>query len=256
MSQKKKRSPYRIATVFILLTGILLVIISFYISSFLTILGVTLAAWGSILLYLRPTTQVPLTLLAASANPDDSTVERILTELNLTEKGIYLPPKNLQTVEQSLIFVPKNAQITLLPTSEETNGKFFLKENGVLLTPSGLSLSHLFEQELGITFARTTLENLQKTLPKLLTEDLELAETVVIKTENNLVTVDLTGNILNEICQQASNQPRTHMQTGCLLSSAIACALAKASGKPVVIKTETQNVEAKTTTIEYTLKGE
>jgi hydroxymethylpyrimidine/phosphomethylpyrimidine kinase len=69
--------------------------------------------------------------------------------------------------------------------------------------------------------------------------------------QGKTVTLEITSSILDEICRQTDSQPRTHKQVGCLLSSAIACALAKASGKPVTIQNETRNQETKTTQIEY-----
>lgn len=104
---KTPRSSINQIVVFVLLTlGILFTVLSgFYISSFLTILGLALIFWGVILLYITPNKHVPLILLDASF--DTSNIERILTETGLTLKGIYLPPKNLKDIESSLVFFPK-----------------------------------------------------------------------------------------------------------------------------------------------------
>ena len=80
---------------------------------------------------------------------------------------------------------------------------------------------------------------------------MELAENAEIQIQGNTVTLEITGSILNEICRQTDSQPKTHKQVGCLLSSAIVCALAKATGKPITIQNETRNQETKTTHIEY-----
>jgi hypothetical protein len=91
----------------------------------------------------------------------------------------------------------------------------------------------------------------QFNLPKLLVEGLELAEKAEIQIQGNAVTVEITGSLLDEICRQTDSQPKTHKQVGCLMSSAIACALAKTTGKPVTIQDETRNQETKITRIEY-----
>ena len=80
---------------------------------------------------------------------------------------------------------------------------------------------------------------------------MELAEKAEIQIQGNTVTVEITGSVLDEICRQTDSQPKTHKQVGCFLSSAIACALAKSTGKPVTIQNETRNQETKTTQIEY-----
>lgn len=80
---------------------------------------------------------------------------------------------------------------------------------------------------------------------------MELAESVEIQIQGNTVSVEVVGSVLDEVCRQTDSQPRTHRQVGCLLSSAIACTLAKATGKLVTIQNETRNQETETTHIEY-----
>src|SRR5271169_4154677 len=98
--------------------GIGLVIVSaFYVSSYLALVGTGIGFWAFILLYITPTKHVSLTLLNASANTNGSNIERILTEFDLTEKGVYLPPKNLKSIGASLIFIPQKAK-TQLPSPD------------------------------------------------------------------------------------------------------------------------------------------
>ena len=244
--------------VFAMLTpGVILVVLSaFYVSSFLAILGVAIIFWGAILLYITPSKHVPLTLLNASANSNASNIERILSEANLAEKGFYLPPKNLTNIESSLIFIPETPK-TPLPKPEEITEKLLPKrKDGVFLTPPGLALSQLFERQLGVSFTKTDLAHVQRVLPKLLIEGTELAEDAEIQIKNNTITIEITGSILAGVCQETNKNPKTHEQVGCLLSSAIACALAKATGKAITIQKETQSPNLKTTRIEYQIVEE
>ena len=220
-------------------------------SSFLAIFGVTIIFWSDIFLYITPSKHVPLTLLKASAEAAADNIERVLSELNLSEKGIYLPPNNLRNIDSSLVFIPKTPK-TMLPTPEETNEKQLTNQKtGAFVTPPGSALSRLFEEELGFSFTKTDLSQIQNKLPKLLVEGMDLAESAEIQILGNTLTLEITGSILDEICRQTDSQPKTHRQVGCLLSSAVACVLAKAAGKPVTIQNETRNQETKTTKIEY-----
>ena len=240
-----------------LFIGVLLVAVSaLLVSSFLAVVGIAVAFWAAILIYVTPVKQVPLTFLNAWFNPSSSNLERVMTEFDLTEKGIYLPPKNLKSIESSLIFIPETAK-TPLPKPDETIEQLYSKQkNGVFLTPPGLALSRIFEQELGISFAKTDIAHLQVTLPKVLIENLELAETAEIKTQGNTITVEMTDSILNETCYGTNDHSNIHTQVGCMLSSALACAFAKVIGKPVTIQNENQNKQTRTTTIIYQIKEE
>ncbi len=252
---KPKKSPYKMPAIAMLTLAIVLIIISaFNSSSFAAILGVTLAFWGIILLYISPVKHVPLTML--NATYDTSNIERLLTYMNITLKGVYLPPKNLPNIDSnividsSLVFIPETSQ-TIVPLPEEVTKLLTPRKDGLLLIPPGMNLCKLFEHELGGPFEKIDLAHLQTLLPKLLMEDLKIAEKVEIDLEANIVTVKVTKSILYETCEATQKQPRTHTLVGCLLSSAIACALAKASGQPITILQEKQNPETKTTQTDY-----
>ena len=253
MKRASKKIINRIAPFAMLALGIGLTVTSgIYVSSFLAIVGVALIFWGAILLYITPTKQVPITFLTASTETSMSNIERVLSEFKSTEKGIYLPPKNLQDTESSLVFIPK-ASNQALPKPEETKMAtlFNNKLNGLFLTPIGFALSKIFEQKLGSSFTKTDLSYLQKNLSKLLTEDLEITENVEMQIQNNKITFEIKGNIFRNDCQETQKFPKTHNTLGCLLSSSIACGLAKSSGKPIIIEHEEQSKDGKTTKIEY-----
>jgi hypothetical protein len=251
-----KRSPVNLITIalFMGLGAVLLVISAFFASSYLAILSLGLFFWGVILIYITPKKHVPLTLL--NATNDLRNIERILAEANVTEKGIYLPPRNLKDSESSLVFVPEKPTKNL-PDPIETNLKLLGNEkNGLFLTPPGFSLSRLFEKELGYSFTKTDLKQIQSVLPKLLVETMEIAEDAEMEIQGNIVNIEITNSVLDGVCQQTQNLQQTHDQIGCPLTSAIACALAKASGKPVIIQKETENLQTKVTKIEYLIHGE
>jgi hypothetical protein len=252
MPRPKRMASSKISIFVMLLIGIGIVVVSaFYVSSFLAIIGVAIILWGAILFYVAPSKHVPLRLISVSAEAVAANIERLILELNTVERGVYLPPKNLRNINSSLVFIPETLK-TPLPSPEETNEKLLTdKKTGAFVTPPGFALSLLFEEELGFSFTKWDLNQIQCRLPNLLIEELELTENVEIQIQGNKVTVETSGSIFDEICRQTDSQPRTHQQVGCLLSSAIACALAKASGKPITIQNENRNQETKTTRIEY-----
>jgi hypothetical protein len=194
---------------------------------------------------------VPLTLLNALANSSLDSIELLLFEFNSIEKGVYLPPKNLKNIESSLIFIPKTSQ-TPMPAEEEFDDQLYSQpKDSLFLTPPGKELSQLIEKEGATSFIKIDLQTLEQKLPNILVRDMELAEDVEIISEQNNVTITIAGNALSEVCEQTNGCPHVHAQVGCILTSALACAFAKTSGKPIIIENEIVDQETKTTTIKF-----
>jgi hypothetical protein len=256
--EKKKISQDALTVLVIgiaLITGVAMIVLSALNgSSFLAILGVSVAFWSMLLLFFTPTRHAFLSLLMASASASGSNIERSLLEFGLTEKGVYLPPQNLRNFESSLVFVPKTLGMTL-PIPDETVDKLFNKgKTGLLFTPPGFGLSVMFEKELGLSFRKISLHQIQSLIKKLFF-NLKLAEDVQVKIKDRTITLEVTGSIFNTLCQETrNNQPRTHAQVGCILASAFACAFAKASDQPITIQKDTLNPDTRTLIIEYRME--
>jgi hypothetical protein len=231
------------------LFGITLVMLSgFFVSSFLAIVGVTLLFWGAILYYVKPTKQVPFSFVAATSNSSTDNINKFLSAINVVQKGYYLPPKSLHDTNSSLVFIPRHT-VHSIPTSELTDNLFASKNDGVLLTPPGYDFSRIMEQRFGQSFSKVDLQILRIQIPKLLVEELEISENVDIQINNDSVIFEIQGNIFINECEQAQKYPLVHETVGCILSSSLACVLAKVTGKAVIIKNE--KIVEKTTTIEY-----
>jgi DNA-directed RNA polymerase subunit RPC12/RpoP len=250
----KQFKTNRIIAYTILILGLSSLITSIFFESFmLAFIGLGLTFWGALLLYITPSRYVPLELLFATTIPNLNNIEKILKENNPKGKGIYLPPKYLKDFESSLVFIPlkENGKI---PNQEEINDEeIILKDKGMLILPPGLALSKLFEKEIGMSFTKTDLNYIQSKLPIILIEGMEIAEDVNIKTESNIITIEITNHIFKDICQEMEKLKLTHDLLGCPLTSAIACALAKATGKPIIIENEEKSQDGKTMKIQYSI---
>jgi hypothetical protein len=231
--------------------GAVALLFSAYTSSYVpAFIGLGLTFWGALFLYIKPSKYVRLELLTASSSSTLSNIEKMLTNWGSDQKGIYLPPKRLEDYTSSLIFIPKTANQPL-PTTAKTNTNVTESQNptGLFITPPGLALSKLFEKHLGKSFTETKLEDLHSLLPKLL-EELEITKNTTVQTENNTVIIEMKNHIFEALCKETGKLKKTHETVGCPLSSALACALAKVTGKPVTIEKEETTTD-ETTSIEY-----
>jgi len=238
---KHKRRPSGKIGYALLLFGTIALISSILYSSYiLAFVGIALTFWGALLLFIKPATYMKASLLDSTAISSLTTIDHIISELNYKGKSIHLPPRYLKELKGGKVFIPSKKQIITPPIEEVAKEKVFLKNpKGICLTPPGLGLVNLFENELGTDFIRADLNYLQNNLPKLFIEGLEIAEDFELNIEDDMIQVKITGSIYKDFCKEARKLPNICGSLGCPLCSSIAIALTRATGKPVIIeKTE------------------
>lgn len=222
-----------------------------YTSQILAFIGLGLVFWGIILTYIQTEEYVKETLLDKTALSSLAAINQIIQELDYKGNAIYLPPKYYKDPETSRAYIPKQKD-GKLPTPEqiqEQENKIFIENpKGMLLTPPGSELTKLFEKTLETSFTRINLQYLQQKLPTLFIEDLEIAQNFEVETENNKVHVKIENSSYKNLTKEVAN---LHSSLGCPISSAIACALAKATGKPILIENQKTSEDGKTIEIEY-----
>ena len=236
-----KRRPSGIAGYTLLLLGATALASSIiYASSILAFIGLGLAFWGALLLFIKPTRYVKSSLLDSTAISTLTTIDRVIADLDYKGKGTYLPPQSFKGLKKGKIFISNEKDTGIPPVEEVAEGKVFLKNpKGICLTPPGLGLANLFEKELGTDFAKVDLNYLQNNLPKLFIEGLEIAEDFEMSTHGNIIHVRITESIYKDFCNEVRKLTNVCNSLGCPLCSSIACALTRATGKPIIIeKTE------------------
>ena len=224
-------------------------------SSIVALIGLGLIFWGVILFYIRPEGYVKEILLDKSMLPVLRDLNQMIEELGYKGKGVYLPPKYFKGFESSKVYISAGKDVELpLPAETLDEDKMFIRNpRGALITPPGIELKRLFERTLGTSFTRVDLEFLEQNVPKLLVEDLEIAQEVEMETKNDRVFVKTKNSIYRSICEEATKLSNIHCSLGCALCSAIACALAEATGKLVVIEKAQTGYDNQITRIEYRL---
>jgi hypothetical protein len=74
--------------------------------------------------------------------------------------------------------------------------------------------------------------------------------------DNNKVQIKFTTNAYKNTCKQAAQLQTINSNIGCPLTSALASALAKTTGKPVMIENEQISEDGGTTQVEYLILKE
>lgn len=234
-----RRLPTRLAGYVVTFVGAAVLAGSMIFSSSVwAIIGLVLTFWGVLFFFFKPTSLVKADLLDSASYSLLENVYRLVSEFGLKGKGVYLPPRYLKEVSGGRVFVPAEEEV-YVPTLDEVGeaeDRVFLKNpGGVCLVPSGVALANLFEKELGTSFAKVDLEYLESNLPKVFIEALEIAENFELSVERSRIHVRIEGSIYRDLCDEVRRLSRVCKIFGCPLCSSIACSLARASGKPVVM---------------------
>jgi hypothetical protein len=150
-----------------------------------------------------------------------------------------------------VVFIPAKDTVTM-PTIEEMAKKQFILKNpkGICISPPGYGLINLFEKELKTGFIQIDLQQLYDTLPTVIVTNLELAKEVEINQENDLIHIKTVDSVYMEVYSSEQGFKSVH-SVGCPLTSAVACALAKTTGKLVTIVKDVVSPDLKTIEVWY-----
>lgn len=258
---KSKRSVLKVASgkigVIFLVSGILSLIFSITAESqILAFLGLGLTFWGALFILITPKRYVEGSLLDSAAISSYLTIDRIIRDLNFKGKGYYTPPyprdtylpEHLKGLKDMVVFVSAKNEGGMPSILELAEGKFLLQNHkGVLVTPPGLGLLAQIEKKGNVDFTKISLEELCEVIPRFILENFGLAKEMEMAIGENQVNLNLSDSIYKSL-YSGENSPKSIVMLGCPIVSAVACALAITSGKPVTI--QEQNVTPDGSTIE------
>jgi hypothetical protein len=275
MSNRKKSATKttKAAGIIMLILGAAALTMSInYVSTILALIGLGLAFWGVTLTYIQTEEYVREAVLNATETSLLVTLSQTLQELDYRGRAIYLPPKYLNEPETTKAYIPKlyggglpsPEQVQKL--EEQTSPR---NSQGILITPPGAELAKLFESRLDTSFTRIDPDHLQENLLRVLTEDLEIASNLEMETgpsetsnqpenpttqtatESNRIRIKITSSVYKNSNTEIGGMLRINPSLGDPLTSAIACALAKATGKPVTIENQEASEDGETIDLEY-----
>jgi len=249
---RQSRRPSRIFSYMLLLFGAILLALSILYSSLIpAFIGLGLTFWGALLIYIRPVRFVRSVLLDSSVLPLLLTINKIMSDLNLQGKAVYLPPRSLREIKSGKVFIPSRNEV-IIPPAEEVSEMFLRNPDGICLAPPGLDLTNLYEEELGRDFVDADLAYLQNNLPALFIEGLEIAEDIEINMESDTIHVKIKGSAYADICRELEdNAPEICTSIGCPLCSSIALALTRATNKPIIIEKTDRSEDGETVEVYY-----
>lgn len=238
-------------------------------SQTLAFIGLSSLFWGALLFYIQPEEYTKQVLLDSITPPSLETLGQMIEELDYKGKAIYLPPQYLKDPGKNKAYLPKR-QNEQLPEPElflnQQNTLFIKNPKGLLLTPPGAELTRLFEKRLGKSFLQMDLKAFKQNLSRLFVDDLEIAENLDIQIESSkhfngkmgkkygTFNIKISNLTFRDLVKGNIKLTKLYDTIGSPICSAIACALTKITGRPLIIATIQSSKNGKI--IEYTYKIE
>jgi hypothetical protein len=267
-----------IAGISLVLFGSAMLYLSVYYSySIFALIGLGLAFWGIILGFIQSQEYAKSSVLDATAVSLLTEVNRTLEELDFKGKAVYLPPKYFVEQDGVKAYLPKDESEGLPPPEEvqEIEAQPSSRsQRGNVITPPGADLTRLFESTLATNFVKVGVGYIRQNLPRLLTDDLEIARDLEVRLEKakasespddksdetkmktDRVYVKMSTRAFEETFKLTKQLPRIYSRVGCPVTSAIASAIARASGKPTIIESEQISENNRTIEMEYSILAE
>lgn len=260
--QKTKRVPSGKIGTLLLIPGVLSLIFSVLRNApVLAFIGLSLTFWGVLFFFVTPIRFVQSDLLGSTATSSYSTMDRIIKDLKYEGKGYYIPPypkgvylpEHLKGLKDMIVFISADTDTTMPSMEELAESRFLLKNpKGICVVPPGLNLLAQFEKELETDISKLQLGGLCENLPHLIRDNFKLAKEIQMDLQEKEVQLRVYDSIYKKLYLGQENLKSVHL-LGCPLVSALACAIAKATGKIVIIDKDRISPDAETIEVWYNI---
>jgi len=243
LRKRRRLSSGKIGIVLLIPGGLSLALSILENSQILAFIGLGLTFWGALFLLIRPVRYVESSLLDSTAVSAYSTIDRIVSDLEYEGKSYYIPPypkevylpEHLKGLKDMIVFVSADGGNGMPSIEELAESKFLLKNpKGICVAPPGLGLLKHFEKELRTDSAKVDITELCDSLPRIILEHYPLAREIDMKPETNQIHLRVVDSVYTDLYVE-KDLKSVHL-LGCPLVSAIACIIAKATGKIVTIQ--------------------
>lgn len=230
------KNPYRKTAITLTALGIILIIVSlFFEIPILAVISIGIIFWGIIFAFAKTSDVVSTELLNFSFSSTPTVMDKIIQTQNF-EKGVYIPPRYFANANEGGVLllhrgeetrkieeIAKDKELSL--SSEEYYGAF-----------PGMGLVNFLEEKLSIDLTMKGIKFLEDTLMKIFQEQ-GIAEDIQIKTDGDVAHFRVINPVYGTGCEEVRrHQSFVCTYIGCPFCSALAYALAKATGKIVLIE--------------------
>jgi hypothetical protein len=236
-----QKSLRALACIVLLSIGSISLVLSYvYTSTILTFIGLGLVLWGVMTLNISRTRYVHEEAVHGISVSTMKSLDAILSALSNTGSLIFLHPRHLKGLKQGYIFLSYYG-VLRIPREEELAKEKVLYDDpkGALLVAPNQGIVDTLEKMLNVNFATVDLTYLQRTIPRMLVDDLRIVDDFSILSDDNEkkhVRIQASGKRVADVCELLSKETKLSSKLGCPICGSFALIVSKVFGKPVVIR--------------------
>jgi hypothetical protein len=239
-----QKSLRLLACIVLFSTGSISLILSYmYTSTILTFIGLGLMLWGVMTLNISRTRYVHEEAVYGISVSTIKSLDAILAALSNTGSLIFFHPRHLKGLKQGYIFLSYDGMLRIPREEELAKEKIFYDDpKGALLVAPNQGIVDILEKKLNVNFATADLVYLQRTIPRMLVDDLRIVDDFSILSDDNEkkhVRIQISGKRVADVCELLSKETKLGSKLGCPICSLSALIVSKVFGKPVVIREST-----------------
>ena len=198
-------------------------------------------------------------LATDSSLPSLLNIEKLLEDLDLDERGIYIPASGLGVCPKVFVPLAQTPATERPPLGLGGSRRIFVtvgknpEDRGILLDAPGGQILFALENSLHADLAKVELDDLETDLNSAF-ESLGIAKVTTLEQQDTTITIEMKLTALLELEERLRNlAPRLVAQVGTPIASALAAAVSKATGKYVKFKNAVLQVPEKKLTISLKL---
>jgi hypothetical protein len=120
------------------------------------------------------------------------------------------------------------------------------------VTPPGTKLLSKIEKDFNFDSTKKKLGNLCESFPQFIVDNMNLAKSLKMKLEGSQVHLEIYDSVFRDLYNVELNLLSVAI-FGCPIVSAVACALSKASHKPILIKQQKVSADGLTIRVNYAI---
>jgi len=200
---------------------------------FLSIIGISLAFFGSLLLYVKPINFIKQEIMGDVITSYFNAFENILSRFSINGETFHFSPATIREFNNIYVFIPSKKTVDLNTIFESSDLENIPKSVGYVISAPGLDLFKRLANVLKINFSIKGFNETYRKVADALVRYFEISKDVTFEVQEDVIKVDITNCIFSEVIERTSKSE--YYQIGDPLSSALACYLVMTHKKPVKI---------------------